>query len=645
MTDCDECNSLPTTVPGYLVPADPGEPLTLFAGEIRRTISGQDIATPGRVTLTWKQTAHLAWSVDLDAVTEEIAYQAWHYRPEQGKARIALDFTNTLRAELDVRFHGEGKGWIPGSTIGEEIVRLDHVIAHWVNLPMILPASGLHEHNHDSYRTWSGRWRASFAGWTVTIDARPDHREVYDQAVEAESFVITHTMDLRRSDGTEFTGADAGDILSGLQYALSFAVGHWTCPAMPIGYGPDGEILWSQWFPLHAGRPRRGAGWWANTRSEDLTALLTSYFSHWMDPAKRELLRHATTAAILAVETGFVEQRLQTAYSALEMLSWVNEVLEGTMDEDKWRYKGSAWRIRRLLDRATADTAFARNNDTLLAQFGKSENMSDAPAALAQVRHRLTHPKNPTDMYRTPGLVAEASRLACRYLELAILHRIDYRGHIADRTKLGRWIGEADIAPWIEQPKRPRRTLAGEVSDIATPTASLLLHRSTQRMELAMADSGSGSEYAAYDRAYLQDLRRQLIRDLNKPLPDIYDRTSDIKQRWQVMVDEINTELSYREHRPRPTARGPREHAGPPSPMKLAADALREYFHRTRIDPRPRYETVRIDLTWNHGGRKYLGIYSTATGSLQVWVAVQQPGTAPTTLINGSYYTPVAGVS
>jgi hypothetical protein len=36
-------------------------------------------------------------------------------------------------------------------------------------------------------------------------------------------------------------------------------------------------------------------------------------------------------------------------------------------------------------------------------------------------------------------------------ISLAIPHRIDYGGRIANRTRPGRWIAEADIAPWTKQ--------------------------------------------------------------------------------------------------------------------------------------------------------------------------------------------------
>jgi hypothetical protein len=450
MTRCEECAELPTPVAAYLALTAPGEPLVIFTGGIQRCTAEHTASAPGRITQTWKRRPHLDWSVDLDGVASDADWRAWQYEPEDGEARLALDFTDTLRAEIDVRLIRDGEGWIPGGSVGDEATPLDHVVAHWVNLPMLFPAAGLHAHREEGVHAWSGRFRAQVGGWTVTIDARPDHGAVYREAAEAESFVITHTMDLRRSDGATFTGTEASDVLSGLQYALSFAVGHWTCPAVPVGFARDGSVRWSEWFPLHAGRPRGGAGWWVNTRSEDLTALLTAYFAHWLDTSKRQLLHFATTSAILAVETGFVEQRLQTAYAALEMLSWVTEVLEGGMDEEKWRQHdgGSAWRVRRLLTRATVDIRLARGSAGSLAEFAKAEGQQDLPNALALVRDRLTHPKDPGDIYRFQGLVSEASRLACRYLELVILHRIGYRGQIADRTNLGRWAGESEPAPW-----------------------------------------------------------------------------------------------------------------------------------------------------------------------------------------------------
>ena len=436
-------------VVAYLPLTSPSEPLVVYRGLIRRSADGRELSAPGAITLTWKRRPHLSWSVDLDTVDSHDDWRAWRYKPEDSAVRLLLA-VDAMEAEVDAQFAGDGKGWLPGGSVGDGTAPLQRVVAHWINMPRALPSAGLHEHRADgSYTTWSGRWQAKINGWLATIDARPDHNQVYAGAVDAESFVITHMMEIRREDGATFTGDEVAEVLSGLQYAVSFAVGHWTCPAVPIGYGADGDVRWSEWYPLYADRPRRGAGWWADTRGEDLTELVTAYFEHWAEPAKREPLRFATTSAILAVETGFVEQRLQTSYSAIEMLSWVTEVLKGGMNEAKWRHHGSAWRVRRLLTRANVDIQLPRDTaGRPLSQFAREERQQDAPAALALIRDRLAHPKDPRDLYRPGGLVADASRLACHYLELVILHRINYRGHIADRTKLGRWIGDVEPAPW-----------------------------------------------------------------------------------------------------------------------------------------------------------------------------------------------------
>lgn len=154
-----------------------------------------------------------------------------------------------------------------------------------------------------------------------------------------------------------------------------------------------------------------------------------------------------------------------------------------------------------------------------------------------------------------------------------------------------------------------------------------------------MADSGSGGEYATWDRARLQDHRRELQRDLGRPLPIHFDRDSDIKSRWSAMIGGINAELEFREGRKRP--RPPMPPGSPSSPMKLAGDAVRDYFTSKNINPRPRYETVRIDLSWEHGGRKYVGTYSTATESLQVWIKVSSGTEGALMMGGGDYYMPV----
>ena len=69
-----------------------------------------------------------------------------------------------------------------------------------------------------------------------------------------------------------------------------------------------------------------------------------------------------------------------------------------------------------------------RERWTALKAFAKKEGHSDAPKAVAEVRHRLTHPKVLDDLYDREHLLTEAWWLTVRYLELLILHWVGYTG-------------------------------------------------------------------------------------------------------------------------------------------------------------------------------------------------------------------------
>lgn len=46
-------------------------------------------------------------------------------------------------------------------------------------------------------------------GWTITLDMRPDHSVVWDDLHKLDVRVMTHVMEIRRSDGAAFTAQEA----------------------------------------------------------------------------------------------------------------------------------------------------------------------------------------------------------------------------------------------------------------------------------------------------------------------------------------------------------------------------------------------------------------------------------------------------
>jgi hypothetical protein len=150
---------------------------------------------------------------------------------------------------------------------------------------------------------------------------------------------------------------------------------------------------------------------------------------------------------------GFLEQRITIAFAALELLSWQRAVLEGGADPDKHdKKKGADWRLRALLTNAKVPIAPVPAHLSALKAFAHDEGLGDAPKAVAEVRHRLTHPKVLEDLYDRGRLLTEAWMLTVRYLELLILHWVGYTGRIVDRTKPG-W-PQVDAVPWAHDATR-----------------------------------------------------------------------------------------------------------------------------------------------------------------------------------------------
>lgn len=444
--DHDDAAEAPT--PGYLPFAPPSDVITLHEGPLQLKVDGGlSSERPGKIALVIRSGSNLLWGADLDEAPYE-ERRSWRYRASRPQTSLRLPFHGTV-LELDTSLSGDGTGFFGSPTMsGQDSTPLVDVIAHWVNLPH-LPRGELLclEDSDGSWVEWGGRWVLALKEWEAVIDERPDLAATLREAKRERLYAVTHTMRLRRRDGRTFPAQDAQSILWGLQVAMSFALGRWTAPLLAVGRDAEYQVLWTEWSPLHVDSPAKAHGqWWAESRPEDLKEFLARFIDRWLRPADQSSLRFLATSAIAAGESGFTEQRLMTALAALEHLQWI------TYRRDD----GSAHqRLRRLLSAASVDLAVVQEDQPVLARFAAG---SDGPKTLVQIRNALTHPKEPQEVYKHSGLLGEASRLASRYLDLALLHHIGYNGNVTDRTKTTGWSGESRPVPWAPSDEPPGDT-------------------------------------------------------------------------------------------------------------------------------------------------------------------------------------------
>src|SRR3569833_2298816 len=170
-----------------------GQPIVLFAGQAGG-VSDADVRVS--VVLACTPRPSIEWTV----------------QDEIGPAHFG-------RSELDLllrRPSGDAvvragvrsldEGWANGVTLGSSHAPMIRLVAHWLNLPPTPGTERITVHLEDgSQRWWNGRQVLSAQGWTTTIDRRPDHAEVWTDLLKSDVYLMTHVLEIRRTDHASFT--------------------------------------------------------------------------------------------------------------------------------------------------------------------------------------------------------------------------------------------------------------------------------------------------------------------------------------------------------------------------------------------------------------------------------------------------------
>jgi hypothetical protein len=347
-------------------------------------------------------------------------------------------------------------GWSNGAVIGKADAPLQRIVTHWFNLPNFHGPLVLTRTTEGGEHWWMGRWEMEVGGWKLTLDVRPDHAQVCRNLHEAHVYVMTHVMELRRADGAAFTAAEAEPLLTALHVGVSFALGRWAAPMLPVGVASTGKVVWEDWHPGHCDPARTTSpGWWHDQQHSSLTDFLGRVITAFADPDRLPALRLQLMFGIAAMnDRGFVEQRVMMGAAGLEHLMWQTLVLEGGMSERQYHDQDAHEKLRRLLTDAQIPTDIDAALLPVTASFAAEEQQRqgkvlDGPDVVTQIRNRLVHPRGAQErVYRLEGLVAEVWLLTRHYLVLLILHSLGYQGSYRDLRKTRGWAGDVGDVPW-----------------------------------------------------------------------------------------------------------------------------------------------------------------------------------------------------
>ena len=199
-----------------LVPVYPfnkaGQAIQLYSGRIGGLAAGDVM---GSVEIRSTPDPSVAWSVDPGSPSDFVN--------RRDEIPMVLH-----RPDGDMKFPGYTLGFnggrSNGATFGSDKAPLKRIVAHWFNLPdwhgpEMLEAAA----EGGGQRRWRGRWVIEARGWTITLDVRPDHPSVWRDLHLADVYVMTHVMEIRRTNSADFTAADAEPVLQALHVGISFA--------------------------------------------------------------------------------------------------------------------------------------------------------------------------------------------------------------------------------------------------------------------------------------------------------------------------------------------------------------------------------------------------------------------------------------
>ncbi|MFZ3498236.1 hypothetical protein ACODT5_34280 [Streptomyces sp. 5.8] len=425
---------------------DIGAPIVLHSGDIGG-VEEKDL--PGEVTLSCAPRLGLDWKVTPTP-------SSWpNLMPDLSEPGPLLLRRPYGDYPMDIHTPGS-EGSSNGATLGDAESPITRMVAHWFNLPRFEGQHHLSAGEGQERVRPRSRWMHEVDGWRITLDVRPDHKEIWPELRRSRVYAMTHVMEISRCDGGDFTSASARRVLTALHTGLSFSLGRWVAPMLPVGFAADGRVVWEEWRVMHCDPARNSSGgWWEPLDPAPLARFLDGLVPAYADPARSEALRLQINYAITAISgEGFVEQRVIIGAAGLEHMMWQRLHMEAGWNRKAYDSLHAHARLRRILQDVSVPTSIDSSQLPALAQFANENQSSDGssldgPEALTRVRNSLVHPKeSQKKIYGRERVVVDAWLLARHYLTLLILESLGYHGDHRNLAQMGSWQGEVSQTPW-----------------------------------------------------------------------------------------------------------------------------------------------------------------------------------------------------
>ncbi len=170
------------------------------------------------------------------------------------------------------------------------------------------------------------------------------------------------------------------------------------------------------------------------------------------------MLRLQMIYAVISVkDQGFLEQRITSGATGLELVTWQRLVVGGVVTKSEYNRMVAHIRLRSVLMEARIPVGIQPDLQPGIAQFAAENHAQeitmDGAHVVTQIRNRLVHPDGRQErIYQQNRLLTEVWLLTQHYLVLLILHSLGYQGLYCDLRRLEGW-PECTNVPWANRPR------------------------------------------------------------------------------------------------------------------------------------------------------------------------------------------------
>jgi hypothetical protein len=457
-------NYKPELIESLIRMSEPNESVLIHEGEFVITNGVTRVNIQGKITFEWLPKSGAQFSGTL--ITDQKEFQIVNSFGEKLQVHVdglkVADCYVTHYVDLDDRFDKVSckiRGRLRGDVIySDGTVKVETVRFSIPNLKE-LPGEKAETKEGANF----GRLTLEDDKYCIIIDKSFDYSALNKRLVEKGGFQILYAGEIRCKKGP-INAIDARITIHILSDFLSFLNGRRVSPLFATGIH-NNEAIWCDYSDLYVSTYEEVESWPSSRPITDIKGLWSTFRKLWEDANGKTFLQSAIHWYIEANNrAAYTEGSIILAQTALELLyNWIlienKKLLLGKDAENL----SASNKIRLLLAHLSVTTEVPTSFVHLKEFVAESNEITDAPEAIVQIRNAIVHSQFEKRKKLTSiHLLAkhQALQVSLWYIELALLSALGYSETYYNRCSPSLFLmAKYENVPWAEPSPADKRFL------------------------------------------------------------------------------------------------------------------------------------------------------------------------------------------